>query len=328
MKDNSLIERYVHAVSKKLPVKLRKDVSDELNSIISDMLEERCGELVPTDKDILMVLTTLGAPYELANKYRGNEQDCLIGEPHFSNYIWWLKWALGITLIAQVINHITLFFSEPAQNYLLFFLAFIPEALRNLIFAFGVVTLIFAFLHFKGTRFEDELEDLLNLPDITDKSGSISKWDCVWGIGFNIAFLVLFLGIPQVMNIYADGIRTPIFNVDVLMSYWYIIVLFTGLGLAEEIVGLIERKYSIKMMVTNIVANIISAGLAIFLFAGRQIINPDAIDKLIDILGDTGNTAVNLLTNAQYYILALILLGIAIDAFITVFRTLRAKNNE
>lgn len=44
---NDLIERYVYAVTKRLPAKLRADVSRELYGLIDDMLAERCGELVP-----------------------------------------------------------------------------------------------------------------------------------------------------------------------------------------------------------------------------------------------------------------------------------------
>ena len=36
-----LIERYVHEVGRHLPHKVRKDVQDELRSLLSDSLEER-----------------------------------------------------------------------------------------------------------------------------------------------------------------------------------------------------------------------------------------------------------------------------------------------
>lgn len=54
---NDLIERYIYAVTKRLPQKVQKDISDELRTLIDDMLVERCGELVPEEKDIRVVLT-------------------------------------------------------------------------------------------------------------------------------------------------------------------------------------------------------------------------------------------------------------------------------
>lgn len=62
---NDLIERYIYAVTKRLPQKVQKDISDELRTLIDDMLAERCGELVPEEKDIRVVLTELGTPEEL-----------------------------------------------------------------------------------------------------------------------------------------------------------------------------------------------------------------------------------------------------------------------
>lgn len=63
--ENDLIERYIYAVTKRLPQKVQKDISDELRTLIDDMLAERCGELVPEEKDIRVVLTELGTPEEL-----------------------------------------------------------------------------------------------------------------------------------------------------------------------------------------------------------------------------------------------------------------------
>ena len=42
---NDLIERYIYAVTKRLPQKVQKDISDELRTLIDDMLAERCGDL-------------------------------------------------------------------------------------------------------------------------------------------------------------------------------------------------------------------------------------------------------------------------------------------
>ena len=69
MSEYDLIERYIYAVTKKLPKRMREDISKELYSLIMDMLESRCGEIKPTDKDIRVVLTELGTPSDLANNF-------------------------------------------------------------------------------------------------------------------------------------------------------------------------------------------------------------------------------------------------------------------
>ena len=46
-----LIERYIYAATKRLPKKQREDVAQELRGLIDDMLNERCKEVTPTEKD-------------------------------------------------------------------------------------------------------------------------------------------------------------------------------------------------------------------------------------------------------------------------------------
>ena len=73
--DSELIRRYVYAVTKRLPRKSREDVAKELNTLIADMLEERCGQVLPTEKDVRVVLTELGTPAELYDQYSGEGEE-------------------------------------------------------------------------------------------------------------------------------------------------------------------------------------------------------------------------------------------------------------
>ena len=77
MVKNDLIDRYIYAVTKHMKSAMKKDVAAELETIIQDMLEERCEDVTPTERDIKVVLTELGTPNELASKYKGETQDCL-----------------------------------------------------------------------------------------------------------------------------------------------------------------------------------------------------------------------------------------------------------
>lgn len=51
---NNLIERYICAVTKRLSNSLKEDVAMELNSLIEDMLSERCGEVAPSEKIFIL----------------------------------------------------------------------------------------------------------------------------------------------------------------------------------------------------------------------------------------------------------------------------------
>lgn len=77
--NNDLIERYIYAVTKYLPRKNKDDIKEELTGLISDMLDERCGDLPPTEKDVRVVLAELGNPTDLAAKYSPDKDGSLIG---------------------------------------------------------------------------------------------------------------------------------------------------------------------------------------------------------------------------------------------------------
>ena len=59
MVKNDLIDRYIYAVTKHMKSAMKKDVAAELETIIQDMLEERCEDVIPTERDIKVVLTEL-----------------------------------------------------------------------------------------------------------------------------------------------------------------------------------------------------------------------------------------------------------------------------
>ena len=56
-----LIERYIYAVSRRLPVSQRADIEQELRTLIEDMIQERChGEA--GQEQIMALLKELGDP--------------------------------------------------------------------------------------------------------------------------------------------------------------------------------------------------------------------------------------------------------------------------
>lgn len=95
IRDNDMIERYLYAVTRHLPAKQRDDVAEELRTLISDMLEERCGSMPPAQKDVRVVLTELGTPGEMVRKYTADENACLIGQPYYAQYLYVLKIVLA-----------------------------------------------------------------------------------------------------------------------------------------------------------------------------------------------------------------------------------------
>ena len=148
--DNDLIERYLYAITRHLPSAQRSDVAEELRTLISDMLDERCGSLPPTAKDVRVVLTELGTPGEMVRKYTSGEGECLIGQPYYAQYLYVLKIVLacvaGGMLVAGALSLAT-----GAEGSLLGgVLEGIGSLIGALLFAFAIVTLLFAFFSRRG----------------------------------------------------------------------------------------------------------------------------------------------------------------------------------
>ncbi|HOK27788.1 MAG TPA: hypothetical protein PLI21_02040, partial [Methanomassiliicoccaceae archaeon] len=76
-----LIERYIQAVTERLPDGTRDDVARELRANIEDMLPDEAGE-----EDVREVLEKLGSPSALANEYRQSKR-YLIGPAMYDAYI-------------------------------------------------------------------------------------------------------------------------------------------------------------------------------------------------------------------------------------------------
>lgn len=103
MNYKELIARYIYAVSKNLPYKGRMDIEREIETLIYDMLEERCGDITPTEKDVRVVLAEIGTPEELANNYSPDKDKCLIGPPYYSKWKWFMKIILSAAGIGLLI---------------------------------------------------------------------------------------------------------------------------------------------------------------------------------------------------------------------------------
>lgn len=93
-----VIDRYIYAVTQRLPEQQREDIKRELQSLIEDMLEERIPAGQASKEDVESVLLELGHPNELAAKYRGYER-YLIGPMLLDTYLTTLKIVLASIVI-------------------------------------------------------------------------------------------------------------------------------------------------------------------------------------------------------------------------------------
>ena len=110
-RENDLRERYIYAATRGLPRASRADIEQELRTLIDDLLEERCAGREPTEKDLRVVLTDLGTPAEIREKYNPRPARGLIGPDYYPQYKWALAVVLGAlafgVVLAQVLEVLT-----------------------------------------------------------------------------------------------------------------------------------------------------------------------------------------------------------------------------
>ncbi len=336
---NDLIERYIYAVVKKLPNNLKDDVSKELRSLIDDMLTERCKDVTPSDKDIKVVLTELGTPNELYEKYNPDTKKCLIGSPYYSTYKYVLKIVLICTGIGLVISTIIAgiidickdgsVVSEASgvinfQPWISLFVNLFTNLPIGLIMGFAFVTLLFAFFYHKGIKI-DTTNNLDSLPPVPKKTQRISKTEPIISICFLTIFLIVFLIVPEILCVIVTNPHelVPIFNTEAVRSAWYILVLFSSAGVIREIIMLFEGQYNKKVMVSSIIANAASALFAVWWLLRDNIINEKFINSLTAVFDKDETFIINIFSNFQYFFLGVILFALILDTVTVIVKTLR-----
>ncbi len=325
---NDLKERYIYAVTRKLPEKIRQDVSDELESLIEDMLLERCGNAEPTEKDLRIVLTELGTPRELYEKYTDNGKDCLIGFPYYSDY----KFILKIVIISAVIGtFVVSVLSEivnPSGAWYNAITKCIEPVLNVIPSAFMLITLVFAYCYHNGIDISLKNDfDFDKLPPVPDKSKKISRVDSIVGIVFPIAFFIIFMFAPQIFGlgfIKNDDVSRfiPAFSADAVRSSWVFVVIITACGVVREAIRLIEGRECKKVMVSTIVTNAITIVTSAIWLLGTNIMNP-ALAKEFSVMFADNETVINIFSNFQIFLLGIIVFASLLEIAVTVVKTLK-----
>lgn len=331
MENNELIERYIYAATKRLPSKSRKDVADELRTLIDDMLAERCGNETPTEKDVRVVLTELGTPQELAEKYNPDEKKCLIGPPYYTTYKLVMQIVLScigaIMLMSFIIKSIILVRMNTTTTFVEIILE-IPEIFAALLTAFAFVTIIFAIFQRKNVKL-DKSGNLDELPPVPQKSLAIHPAECIVGIAIGIVFTAVFLFCPEIFCIFnfVDDVTEyiPIFDTVVLRELAPFILIFAAAGIVREAVKLYERRYSTLVLVSTIGTNVIALFAAMG-WVRPSIFSADFSASIVGVLPEDAKSIVfPAIANFSQFFLAVIILMLALDIIETVVKAVKTK---
>ncbi|MEG0854259.1 MAG: hypothetical protein RSF82_10330 [Angelakisella sp.] len=329
MNNNDLTERYIYAVTKQLPHAIRKDVAKELFSLVGDMLEERCGELVPTDKDVRMVLTELGTPTELAQKYSQDATACLIGQPYYSQYKFVLKIVLFAVTLGLVVSGVVSVVMGNTGNGFVAAAKWIAELINGLATAFAFVTLLFAFFYRKGIALDINDDSLNSLPPIPQNKYRIGKVEPIVDIILAAVFTAVFLFAPQVLSAYImeNGVYTvvPVFGPE-LARYNITIIMLGVIGIFKGSVALLEGAYTPRFMRVALIANLFSGALWVAWLYSGKVINPAFIDAMKTLFSSTNDTfLVTTFSNVNRIFLAFVLFALVLDTGDALYKWYKSR---
>lgn len=319
--NNDLIERYIYAVTKRLPRKQRDDVSQELRGLVDDMLTERCGSLTPTEKDVRIVLTELGTPQELYSQYAEDADKCLIGQPYYSTYKYVMIIVISAVLVGITMANLILQWIEP-KDWFGAVASWLSMVYNSLLSAFAIVTLLFAFFYHKGIKITEPF-NFDDLPPVPKKSQEISKWESIAGIGFCVLFAVLFMFTPDVFCVVREGTLISLFDMEVIRNAWFIIAAFAACGIIREIVQLMEGRYNKKVLTTTLVTNAISVVLSFWWLLGFDVINPNFLANMETIFAGENNIVLQMFGHFDLFFLGVILFALVLDTIDVSLKTLR-----
>lgn len=321
---NDLIERYIYAVTRRLPRSKQEDVARELRGLVEDMLQERCGEAMPEEKDVRIVLTELGSPQELYEKYDENSGKCLIGQPYYTSYLFVLKIALlavsvGLTISAGItclLEHGSVFDGV---------LSWLSMLYNGLLSAFAIVTLLFAFFYKKHIPLSQPF-NFDDLPPVPKKNERIPKWECILGICLLVVLPVVFLAVPQSLGVYLaeEGRLIPMFDPAAVRETWYFLGLFTLCGIIRECVRLQEGRYNWRVLVTTVVSNVASAVFAIWWLGGFNLMNPEFTMRIHTLYDGEAEIVTRIFAHFQSFVLVCILFALAVDTVEAAVKTRKA----
>ncbi|MCY9591006.1 hypothetical protein PC41400_01490 [Paenibacillus chitinolyticus] len=333
-----VIDRYIYAVTQRLPEQQREDIKRELQSLIEDMLEERMTTGPASKEDVESVLLELGPPNELAAKYRGYER-YLIGPMLIDAYLTTLKIVLASIVIGlTAVFIIDTFLShsgklDPVTSYLA---SLVTGAAQG----FAWVTVVFAWMEYRqraGNGSRNKTWRPSDLPLIPDAKLKINRIRPILSIFFTIAVMMICLYLTDLLGIWRnrDGVFTsvPYLDNDVFRHYWPLLWIVAALSITKQIVRIIVRYRSSKLLAFHIVMTIITTMLVCIMLSDQTLWNPHFIrdltaSNLMPAEGDNFKTLVSTWPRVSEWLINAIVLFALLNIIRESLAWYRAKSSS
>jgi hypothetical protein len=326
----NLIDKYIYEVTRRLPEKNREDIAMELRSTIEDMLPDNY-----TEENVMIQLEKLGNPAVLAASYR-DTPNYLIGPKVYDAYIHTTKliipWAILITTLVHVVESIVLFTGELSILHVMIktLTNIIPSIIMTLIQLFFWVTIVFIVIERVGLSKTDlpltkngvswspkDLKDIVIIP----RKKLISKGEIIFGFIWTVLWILVYLNADKLVGIYhsmnGGGLQfiMPLFNQEVLLSYWPIMIVFSILELGLLVYKFKVGKWTYPLAWTNAVIHTASI-ITFFVIVGNpHLYNPKVIPYFAKIIETNAGSVENTMNWIWCSLIITLVVTIAIEIY-------------
>ncbi len=290
-----LIDRYVYAVTKRLPERSRADVDRELRANIDDMLPDGF-----TEQDVREVLNKIGNPATLADEYSEGRQ-YLIGPGLYDSYLSVLRVVASVVISVVTVVTVADYFVGLSSGVTL--LTALPGALMEIVGAivgaavsvFGWITVTFALLERSGVvegqlpfaKGEWSLNDLEPVPDSHAKT--ISRGEVAFEMIWTALWASVLIFAPASIGWYSfdNGRLTgmvPLLDVVVFRSYLPAVLAVVFIGLVELILKLVYGRWNAVTAAVNAASNLLFLSVAYVMLSSGALFNSQFFARLAETL--------------------------------------------
>ncbi len=316
---NQWIERYVYAVTKRLPLKMKDDVAKELRANIDDML----GRENPTDEEIKDVLQKLGHPRKLAREYLGDDH-YVVAPEYYYDYISTLKLVGVIFLIVSLVTGFISAISALTSETIWQALGVLTETLADqlwsgIVFAFAAVTIGFWIAGEVQKKQQPKAWELKDLPELPKPTTlKIKRGETVVGLILGVSLGLTFVVLVQV--------GLPFFDPSVVSVFVPFLYFSIALDIVIGSLQLAYGEWRWPVVGVYTFSKVYSVGLAYF-FLYSDFIDAVWLQAQLDQAGIVYEEVQAGMTTGFHVIFAIIALATLADLIQLYVRVLKAQRS-
>lgn len=323
----NLIDRYIYAVTKRLPRNQRADIEQELRDLIEDMLAARTGDNGVSRGAVIDLLTELGRPEVFAARYEDGSH-YLIGPEHYEDYMLLLKIVLAATSFGLTLAALLGTFTSASFNLWQTIGQLVSMLVMGLTQAFAWVTITFLIVQRcnKGTPLGLAEEwDPSSLPELpSPPQQQMKRWEPVGAVVFILLALVAFNFAPHLLGVFTfvDGVQVvPVFHLAALRRVLPMLNLAFLLGIGREIFRFLEGRYTLRLAAGNFVLNAAGLTLMVLVFGRSDIWNPSLVGELTALYGNSALDGLQaLVTLFPRFFFGVMVFALVLDTVVTAYR--------